>query len=359
MKKNLFLMAIATVTMLASCQKDDNSEPNKVADTKLKVRIANVDKSRAIGAPATASQITLNDGIIFILDASDKVTYKETINTTSITGVGQILAQQVTKNDKVYIVGNLTTELTTELNNAVNLTLDDINAKLISISSAVGQDYTKVTLANSDALSKAITINPSNAGEATVNVNIAPVYSRIELASVVGADNASNALTSFNVAGVYVTDYHLQYSLGGLFGGTIYEQKQSLDFTAINSTMKNEGTWSSTGTTPNITAIPEVGKSWVYNVPAGGLPRLIVKLNNVIGTMNSTPVDNKDYYVTLTGYSKNGTAITKMERAKIYRVEKIAFNLDQTTEKPNENQVNLTVKVTVEDWTIEVVDGEL
>lgn len=360
MKKNLFLMAFAAIAMLAtSCQKENGNEPDQAADTKLKVRIANVGaKSRAIGAPAESNQIALNDGIIFIMNATGEVTYKEVIKTSEITGVGQVLAQQINKTDKVYIVGNLTTDLTTKLTAATDLTLDKINAELLSITSTVGQDYAKVTLANSDALPKEIIVD-SGAGTATVSVNIAPVYSRIELASVVGADNTNNTLTSFNVVGVYVTDYYLQYTLGGSFGGAIYEQKQNTDFSPVDATMKNEGTWASSGTSPNITAVPEAGKAWVYNVPADALPRLIVKLGSVVGTMNSTPIDNKAYFLTLTGYSKAGVAITKMDRAKIYRIEKLNFNLDQITPKPNENLVNLTVTVTIDDWAIEVVDGDL
>lgn len=355
-------MAFAAILMLAtSCQKGNGSDSDQVADTKLKVRIANVGaKVRSVGAPATTNQIALNDGIIFILNAAGDVIYKEVINTTNITSAsGQVLAQQVVKTDKVYIVGNLTTELTNKLIAATDLTLTKINAELLSIASAVGQDYKKVTLANSNAQSAAISVNLTD-NTATVSVNIAPVYSRIELASVTGVPQTDETLTSFDVTGVYVTDYYLQYSLGGSFGGAIYEQKQNMDFSLVNATMKDEGTWGSANVASDIVATPASGNSWVYNVPADALPRLIVKLQNVVGTKNSSPIENTDpYYLTLTGYSQNGVPITKMERGKIYCVDNLKFNLDQMAIKPNENQVTLTVKVAITDWVIEVVDGEL
>lgn len=363
MKKNLFLLAFTAMIMLAtSCQRGGEGDSDLKPDKDLKVRIANVGvKKRSIDTPAQASQITLENGIIFVLNSKGDVTYKEAINTTQITGVGQVLAQQVAKTDKVYIVANLTEALTTKLNTAANLTLTKINEELLSIASTVGADYTKATLANSDAQSKAIIVSSTDA-TATVSVNISPVYSRIELASVEGSAGTDNTLSSFDVMGVYVTDYHMQYTLGGLFGGSIYEQKQSLDFSNVDNAMKNEGVWSSaaTGTADVYSVIPEAGKSWVYNSPAGGLPRLIVKLKNIVGEMGGLALDpTNEYYLSLTSYSKSGVAITKMERAKVYRLEKIAFDLNQIAEKPNEDQVTLTVKVTVVDWVIEVIDGEL
>lgn len=339
-------MSLAAATMIfASCSKDEEGINIGVKETQLSIKLAGVITTKAVEEPGVTGEgtIKLNNGYIFVLDPSGSVVHKEALDVDAAQAGGQRLANKVPLTSSVYIIGNMP---------------DGFNASGLSSLSAIRaaeseittqRDYKMAALANHDGQPQSVQIEYD--GTATATVTIKPLISRIELGKIKGKSN----ILSFKVTGVYVDSYKPYFTYGGTGGEEQFEQNQSIFYNGINF-YKDEGEWTADGTP--MVAMPADGTVWAYNVAAGGLPRLIIRLTGITYEKSGQTVDmsNNTYFLTITGYQ--GMSTSAFERGKIYRIggsangedNGITFDDEDLSDTPNQKDVNLTVRVKISEW---------
>jgi hypothetical protein len=188
-------------------------------------------------------------------------------------------------------------------------------------------------------------------GTATANVNIAPLYSRIELVKVVGGPTVQ----SFTVTGVFVDNYFSRFTLTGNAAGPIKYQRQSTEW---GDNIGDTGSWPSTGATGNTVSQPPIPTGgtandvWAYHVASADMPRLIIRVESMLPAAPQAVS-----YLTVTSW--NGVGANRFERGQIYRIGNTVNNTgalmidpNKLAPVPNADYVNVTVNVTVDNWQI-------
>lgn len=358
MKRILFI-ATAVALIFSACTKEggNNQAPSKL---NVLIQIPNVKPAtRSIGDSGVtpAIQIPITGGHIFVITPQGNIENDVALDVALATSTGQVLAA-VPSDSRIYVLGNVPADVDV----STLMTLD----QLLNASSDIfaQDDYTVPALGNVNGNPVGITITSDTTGE--VKVVIAPLYSRIELAQVTGGTNAEGGVvTAFNVTGVWVDAWHPEFTMGGLNAGTIYNQFISTVFTP--NTMGDEGTWAATDVAGTLTAVPEANKVWYHHVPAGGLPRLIIRVDGI--KYQPTTGDEVDlsgddpYYITVRSYTDGGTPLTQFKAGHIYKVggaAGISFKApDNIHVVPNPADIELTLTVEVQDWVIVNPDAEL
>ena len=339
MKKILFMSIALAAVGFASCAKDSkNSESD--ATKKMTIRLEGVllQNSRMIEAPGQTGKLVLNDGYIYVINSAGSIVQSVKLDVAAATSAtGQQLATPVSSDSRVYILGNIPSTITP----TSFTTWEQMEATVVSISTAGQTDYTKAMLANSDGQPKMV--STTSATTATVDIQLSPLYSRLELAEVEGGAN----VVSFTVTGVFVDRYYSSFTLAGKSSGPVWNQASKTDFTG---NIGDSGSWASTGAVGSAVAVPGTGQSWVYHMAADDLPRFIVRLERVVyNDANGQPQTLQGVqYITVTGYS--GTAPAKFERGKIYQVAAVTLDPSKTSLVPNPTNVVMTVTAKVVDW---------
>jgi hypothetical protein len=384
MKSKFFMAAIAVAMIFASCSNEDKPEIDVVDNTEvyLTIKIAGATESRAIEAPGSSNPgtIQLQTGHIFVLSAADNVIQQVPLNVAAATGAGQVLGTKVAASSTVFVVGNVPAGVAETWT-----TLAQIRNAVQAIQTQ--DQYQRAALANV-ASTPAVIGNVTGTGDnktATATVNINPVISRIELSQIRAKETSK--ITKFTVTGVFVDDYHPEFTWGGSFAGTMFEhgvgQIRPTDGYLGLARMHDRGTWIGDIEHPTrpLAAFPAAvgGESrfWAYNVAAGALPRLIIRLegiefteddvddegNPIIYTLKPNTDQEGVYYLTITGY----TGVNTFKRGVIYRIggedgdvnAGIIFDEDDLTVHPNPDVVTLTVEVKINQWVVETPPGEL
>ena len=382
MKNKIIAVAIAMAAMtLASCTK----EKGQTAPTDQKARVslqisglADASHSRAVQAPGSDAEgtIQLTNGHIFVVEPNGSISHSEALDVVKAkAGTAQVLSQDVASDSRIYVVGNIPTANTTL---RALTSIEDILDEVDAISTQA--DYKGAALANSDGQPKLITVTASSEKEqnlttieATVTVLIKPLISRVELGKITG----NKDIISYTVAGVYVDEWASQFTYGGSYDGTVWAQAQNTTF--ATGFLGDETGWASNVTTPATAeatpavAAPGSGNVWAYNVPAGNLPRLIIKLTGVTyvkDDLSTTEVvetyaEPQPLFLTVTGYKEGATAITKFVRGNIYSIgggvdgNGIVFGPEDTSFTPNPANVTLAVTVDIEEWAIVPVTANI
>lgn len=351
-------VALAFFSTVTSCTNEKETENLlSTKKTNLSVKVAGVIKSRAVEAPGSAAEgtIELVDGYIFVVNPLGAVTYREALNVTNAagTGTGQVLAQPVASDSRVYIVGNSgVAGMTAAL--AASTTL--VGVKAVAAGIGTQTNYAEAALANTgDAVQIVV-----SGTDATVSVSLQPVISRIELTQVKGGAD----ITAFTVEGVYVDSYHSEFTFGAGNAGTVHEQATSTDFTSMLGVMQDAGAWVATDNAGSWISAPTAGDLWAYQVASGGLPRFIIKLTGVKYMEGGNEVDSSPqaYYLTVKGYTNGADALSTFERGKIYKIggtNGITFTPGDLGLTPNPVDVDLTVNVEIIEWEIVEPDAEL
>ncbi len=379
MKKIIFLFVALAAMMFASCRKEQTGGEEAVKPARLTIKIAGTPGTRLTEPPASTDPgtIQITGGHIFVISPTDEVTDSEPLQPALAWGdsaPGQVLADDVPGDSRIYIVCNIPAG--SDVASQTSLA----NIKVLEAAMTSQTDYTTVALANVDGepvlidVDDSVTPDIDNQAtvEATVTVQVNPLISRVELGKVTGGPK----ITSFTVAGVYVDDWYPNFTYGGLFGGTKYEQHQSTAFDG--NALKNEGSWiaiEDVPGTPPLYATPTTpGNVWAYNVAAGGLPRLLIAIDNLkfmydddddSGTPDIEMTETERVYLTVTGYEVGGNSLPAFERGKIYSIgggvsgDGIVFNPDDPGFTPNPEGVTLRVFVTVKEWELVATDALL
>lgn len=362
--KKILLMAATAAMIFASCVKESGNPTIEDGKAKLTVKItgAKADpESRALEAAGVESGLTLVNGHIFVIDAAGNVTAQsEAIDVAEATNAGQTLTAEVSSDSRVYILGNIPSDVV-----VANLnTLVEIKAAVSSI--ANNTNYINAAMTSSDGLEKNINVTGTgDTATAAVSVTLSPLYSRMELLKLTGDEN----IVSFSVAGVYVDDYYASFTLSGGTTATQWNQEQTTDFTTpLADKMGNDDGWDSTPVGSVATAVPSATTVWAYHMASKGLPRFVIHLDEVVyKDANSVEQTiNDDRYITVTGYT-DGDAdptndLTDFARGKIYRIggaDGIEFGPEDLGFTPNPTTVPLTVKVDIIQWDIVDLTPEL
>lgn len=337
----IFAVALAVLTMF-SCSKENTDAPD-TTERVMTVKITNPASTKAIETPGkdAAGTITLENGVIFTLNGDAVVgAYELNINTAA-TASGQQISDKVTSSITVFVVANVpantVTEWTTKGTRPTTLTA--IKASAFNIGDNNGSNYTMATLCNTGATATQPTASGTNAVLATVEIS--PVYSRLELPKIVG----TGTIESFTVKGVYVDDFYLSYTIGGGSNGNINSMRQTPP-TSWPAEGTDEGMWASA------TKVATAGGAnvWAYNLPSGNLPRLIIKLEDVIldgGALTGT------WYLSVRAYTDG---LTVFAPGNIYSIsDGIVFDQTKLGPTPNPTENDLSVKVTIKQWTIKDV----
>ncbi len=334
--------------------------------TTLAVKISGVPSNpdvRSVEAPGETGKLKVNNGTILITDASGDVVVKSVpldYAAASNNATGQVITDIPANSAFVYIVANVPTPTGN---------LSSVKIQTMNITSQ--SDYTNVALANAGGDAAAISPAPDAASPATASITLVPLVSRVELHSIKGvanmADNTDDdyvKITGFKVDGVYLDSYYPQFTLAGLESGALVDEGSDTGFT-----IADVGPWTADATP---VAKPTAPTVWAHNVVAKGAPRFIIKISEVTAEDKDGPVtevvtpEDPDP-VTLSGktfwLSMNTTqpynGVTSFERGKIYVVEALEFNSNHLFTLPNPVQLDLKVNVTVQDWVIEKVTGNL
>lgn len=339
------IMAVAALTLgLISCSNDNDGVTGEQY-VSVKIPVMNQPQTRALedAGKVAAGTIKLKNGHIFVLDAIGNVLHNETLNVSQATSTGQVLSSTVSTNSRIFVIANIPTSDVSTVSGLRSLSAINAATSLMTTQS----DYTEAALANVNNVPASITPGADNTASANVSIN--PLISRLELTQV----KASGDITAFDVTGVYIDDYYPSFTYGGLYSGDIVSQGTSTTFNGIGDV----GTWAASG----LIAAPASNKVWAHNVASGGLPRFIIRIENVKwnpglssgGGSGEVPLVGT-YYLTVTGYN-NGN-LTTFERGKIYRigaVNGIEFDQDDLGLAPNPVDVTFTMNVLIEEWVLE------
>ncbi len=294
--KKVFLLAAAAATVLTGCVSDGGRINNPgIVDgdpeapmASLSIRLGGGFTTRSLEgrgdtAPGT-NQIA--NAHVFILDAAgtNVIDYAPVVgdgDLDAIKGSGWTFPDRIPVDSKVYVVGNVNADYNRTVKDLA--TLAQINEFTSDIWTQT--DYNLATMANEDGAPVEMVTGAS--GSAKVTVEVAPVISRLELHALEGGGN----IRGFSVTGVFLTNYHTAYT----YGGGIPAGSQPVDNTKAFAT--NDGM---TGDDLQYPAIAQGeplkaemtgNRIWAYNIPAGSLPLLIVRLENVLigSTLASVP----------------------------------------------------------------------
>jgi hypothetical protein len=365
--RNSILAAVALTLGFTACNNDDAPGIETVETTSVSLRIAdNFAAGRAIEAPGvnTVPTIELDNGWIFISNPAGVI--QESIELETGSGInearhadGQPLGEWPTTYS-VFVVGNI------PLNSGslAGTNISDVIARTYDITTQT--EYKRVALSNATG-APAVGTTTVVGGTTTrvVPIALSPVISRMELHTVTAksTDDAKGKITNFSVTGVFVTNYHSQFTWGGGSAGTFNQVQSVADLTGWNMGDILMVNANSDGGYMKAKDPNGAGNVWAYNVPATGLPLFIIRISNIQGTpapgqtWNITPSDVM--YLNVAGYMANGAPLTAFQRGTIYRVGTgtgLQFGPEDLDVDPIA-KTELKVQVTIEEWKLQDVEG--
>lgn len=355
-------MAAAAAMFFASCTEDTNNG-NKAEETQVVIKLSGVVPSatRTVDNPGLTATgtIQLSNGHIFVITPTGNVVHDEALDPTDArSSAGQRLTQQVPSDSRVYIVGNIPTDAATALPACTTFSQVQAAVSAISTQNDAVDKYKTAALANKtgqpSTISQVTAATSTDPAVYLANITLTPLISRLELVSVIGGANSDgDAITAFKVTGVFLDDDYPQFTYGGSSAGTQHQQFTNTNFTGVTG---DTGSWAATTVGSDLIATPGTGKVWAYNVTAGSITRLIIRLEDVkwkpsVGA--EIDLTGTVYYLTVTSYS----GITSFARGTIYRIgvtdeNEFEFNPDDLELEPNPINVLLDVKVAIEEWTV-------
>ncbi|MFI3287592.1 MAG: hypothetical protein R3Y61_03855 [Rikenellaceae bacterium] len=375
--KTLFVAAVAAALAAVSCQRtdlvDNVLDEGTPINVVLKIGGVEAAQSRALQEdPGSSVTPELSDGVVFFYDESSGTIWgNEAIEVSEITaGDGQIFEQISSKADMIYIVGNIPSSELSSLK--ANTTITDLKSELLSLSNQSSVEPTAVLLANTYMDSKEeydAVIKLDDEGEDYIaKVLLAPSLSRLQFTDITTEDSR---ITSYEVAGVYVDNYHESYvpstddyittdplTVGqdGSLLGTLTSQPYDVPSSAVSST-------SGSVSASDFDADSEIfGYNLTPTSSASGdgeyTPALIVKLTNIVYTDTAGETQTMETgYITVARYSDEDGEITAFESGTLYNIPSgsFVFDLSNITDDPNQPDVEVTVFAEVCPWVISTV----
>ena len=374
MKKILTSAAVAAVLFTTSCLITDGGEKLVANDpqlTSLRIKLTGASVSgatRAVEASGTVdTENNLTDGHIFILLPDGETIYTSKPFTSDDVdnmegGTYNFGGEKIPATSKVFVVGNIPDGM----NMMAYYTLTEVKEASAAISAYAGtsgKTYQEVPLTNRGGTVAGLDIA---GGVATAEIDLAPVISRVELHKITGG----SSVETFTVTGVFLTDVYSDFTLGGSYDGTEFKQPAEPEdegglVTTGGTHTYDAGSWMATSAVADTApyyATPETtpgssGEVWAYNVAAGSLPLIWIRLENIT-TLNGTEdvLTAGPKYLKITKYTTDSgsTQVTEFEPGVIYSIANIVFtpgNLGIA----NEN-VTITANVEKVNWVPQSTD---
>jgi hypothetical protein len=373
MKKLFLLAALAAVTQ-TSCLKGGESIPD--GQSRLVVRIDGLSggSSRKVEAPGTVSITSLSgtNHYIYVLNSDNTVEYGEPLDPAKLSS-GQTIGENMffANTSKVYVLANIPSNLSAAYTYDQVADFDALKALTSAISyvaPVANTDHKNPAMANTTGAP--VQVGAATAGVATVSVNIAPLYSRIELESVKGGAH----IESFDVTAVYLDNYYSSFTLDGKSAGALKSNGSLTTFAP-----EWFGDVSTVSSASNI-ATAGSGMVWAYNAAPGvKVPTIIVKLENIryyYDDGNGSPTGSEVVlagarYLTISDY-RTGVGVADpmysgtFERGKIFKIKPVTFDHvfsnganpdddEPLPETPNPDAVQIRATVVVDNWGIQTL----
>jgi hypothetical protein len=370
MKKILWFAASAAMVFTSCIENEGTIIPE--GEASIVVKIDGITPStRAIEAAASpALGAAALDGTalhyIYVFNADDTKRHGEELVISAVTGTGQSIdnGTYFSKDSKIYVLANIPANIAlTNLEAVADVAgLEALTSEIIYGTGAQNVTHSKPAMANTSG--EPVALGTVTEGVATVNVNIAPLYSRIEFVRVTGGEH----IVSFKVAGVYLENYYDTFTMTGK---AVPESSVSNgnETPSLATSFGDETVISSDGSKEAAPA----GR-WAYHAaPADKVPSLIIKLTDVVfyeDDGNGTPESNEltlstPRYLKVVDYTTNSNgsiAYTgRFDRGKIFTINALEFdhifsdddngdNDDELPETPDPNSVKISATVTIANW---------
>lgn len=368
-----FAMAVAALTMF-SCSKENTDAPEgQTVGKTMQITIAKAPTGKAGGAPAANNATTISgDSYVLGFDGVDyasKLVYKKLVMIEA--GLAATVTGVPTNTAHFAIVSNLSATDGAKI--VQGMTYKAYNELLFSI--AEYQTIATAPMTNSGAQ----TLNKDNPAVWTLTVSIAPIVSRIEVASISANDDPvvdTDEVTAFDLVGVYVNGYFTQFTMAGTQGGTQTplviagaDLRHADDGGAIGSTVPK---WSydyyatALSARTSYSAADVIGGAagdvWNYMIsPAGmgAMPRIVFEINNV--SVNGVALGAAtSFFVTVKSFKDNrDVPITSIDRNTIFKISDVHFDGTNLGVEPNQETVSVEATVTVLDWIPVIASPEL
>ncbi len=395
MKKHFLIAAAAALFFAAGCERT-NSIP--VDQSRIVVKLNGVKAvTRSVEAPAVLtgdeedeSTATLVNATVFVISETEGV-YSEPMDVEKALDAGYTIAEDASPNggprlfssdSKVYVLGNVPSDVdvaTLKSWKAIEEAVSVISYPVDAEDEEGGEegeeenagknvDFTKPAMANATG-EPAVLKSGEDSNTATVDIDLSPLYSRVELHKVTGGKH----IQEFTVAGVYINNFYRAFDMTGKGykddnnGLPFYEHVSgSKDFNGtFGDENGNTGWKSTTGVvgentmTTNALATAGTGKVWAYNVGSGSVVTFIIRLTGVkyyaevepgvfAGTTTTYP---GEMYLNVRGYKDfNGD----FQRGYIYTIDDLEFDTTDLSDSPATG-VSITANVNVNNWKVEKV----
>jgi hypothetical protein len=372
--KKITTIALAAIMVLGlgACSKEGKN-PQQPGMARLTVQLkgvkaAQTTRSTEPGADADDLSIDETRSMIFVADPTGHITQAVAIDVSqAVAGAGQVIPDPVAIGSSVYVVANIPAA---DFDDVKVLTdLEELQGTAVAISTQT--DFTTPAMAN--ASGTATTVTGTETG-GKVNISIKPLFARLELVALQAkADNSGNLITDFDVTGVFLDNYFDEFDQTGAVpaGSVAHSLPEDLEAAAdetakaavfTNWAVKDVlGPWGATGSPAIVQLTDEV---WGYNVVASGLPRLIVRVENVVYTSAQGVAGLSRpgvFYLTVKGYydETEDEEITEFVRGEVYRIGALTagvsnaqFSYANLQGTPDEETKAITVGVTAEPWSV-------
>lgn len=368
--KYAFLMAAAIVLGFSSCSNDedggitgDNSKPKSVF-LKIEQGPATYSESSVVG---DQTEVNFSSGELFFTNGAGEILKHYTISSAD-TDAGNISMTDVKsgvslKNlpgaiSNVHVVGNVPSGVTLAKTGNISVVKNTV------LGVAEQSDINKVNLYGTSALVDKGTTSSEKNNEYTATINLAPTVARIELTEITGGGD----IQSFKVAGVFTDNFYKEASMEGkTAAAALIDNGADADIFKIPSTVYDVFAnntiydWYTTG----LLAVNKVAKPgsgvWSYNVFAEttgtAVPRIVIRLENVVTTQG----DQGTQFITIKGMKDDSGKLATIEAGKVYSISagKLLFDETDIAEKPNQNLIDVEVKVTLATWKVVDITPEI
>lgn len=363
-----FAMALAALTMF-SCSKEttpemDNQGPGKT----MQITVAKAPTSRAPGQSGGVTTITGDSYVLGFngTEATSTLVYKTSAalvagTATAVTGVPETAAH-------FAIVSNLSAADAGKI--TMGMAYSTYQALLFEVAAYQTIAIAPMTNVGTQTLDK----DPQLW---TLAVSIAPIVSRIEVASITANSApaiAANKVTAFDLVGVHVNGYYTQFTMAGTSGGTqvalVTDQtllRHADDGGAAGSTVQK---WSYDYYNTALTGVTSYSAKtktavdndiWYYMTsPAASntMPRIVFEIKNVSVNGVSQGAD-KSFFVTVKSFTNGTDAITSIARNTIFKISDVTFDSTNLGVEPNQETVSVKATVTVLPWVPVAATPEL
>ena len=376
-KLSASLCALTALVLLAACSKDaePGGTPATGGKTNFEVSLPGALETYAVEDPQAAGAITpfYNDVAVYLLDAGGNATYYPWTNAEI--KAKQKRFEQVTEPTQVFVIVNT---------GSVILPTGTIPVSVITAammkSSVADQNQLAKTLAVADTKGNAagtyssaqqvmlvgdqsvFTTETTDDGHTLKKaaVELSSIVSRFEIGTV----KKGTGLDALTVEAVYVNNF-LNFN-GGIYNSTVQ------NFTEITWPATFTPAWATDGYNAAVTSAAGT-KAYAYQVFSGNVvPHIIYKVGGTVsagyklsdgtGDENTaTPFTGK--YITVKGFRESGTLITVTQPHKIYKMGLedggIEITPDKITDRPEKTKIDLTVAITIADWTTVNITPEI